>query len=158
MGRGANRCAATSGRNRRNARAHSSTDVGKPGVRIAPIWRACSRKRRGWSAQSSKSARGDSRAAARTCGSSAAAQIASEPPVLVPTMMTLLALATRRIWVMAARKSSIQPCSEKSPLELPHPRKVNVRAGYPMSFAMRSVSSGNVPAERRASRGPIGNP
>ena len=95
IGRGANRRAEATGRNRRNSRDHSSTDSGKRRSWIAPISRACSRNRRGCSAQSSKSARGLSNPAADTRGSSAATQIAIDPPVLVPTRITLARLADR---------------------------------------------------------------
>ena len=157
-GRGANRRAASTGRKRRNSRAHSSNDRGKPGVRMAPISRACSRNRRGCAAQSSKSARGLSSAAPRTRGSSAATQVAIEPPVLVPTSQIPVGLASAMRWSIAARRSSTQPCSEKSPSLVPQPRNVNVIATQPSSLAIRSISSGNVPPLWRASSGPIGKP
>ncbi len=120
--------------------------------------RAWSRNRRGWSAQSSKSARGDSSAAAATRGSSAATQIAIEPPVFVPTRTTLDTSNLVITWSIADRRSSIQPWSEKSPVLVPQPRNVKVIAGSPTSIAIRSTSCGNVPPDRRASIGPIGNP
>ena len=49
---------------------------------------ACSRKRRGCAAQSSKSARAPSIATPRTRASSAPTHTANEPPVLVPTSQT----------------------------------------------------------------------
>ena len=125
---------------------------------MAPISRACSRKRRGCAAQSSKSARGLSNAAPRTRGSSAATQVAIEPPVLVPTSQIPVGVASPMRWSIAARRSSTQPCSEKSPSLVPQPRKLNVIAAQPSSLAMRSISSGNVPALWRASSGPIGKP
>lgn len=59
---------------------------------------------------------------------------------------------------MAARRSSTQPCREKSPSLVPQPRKVNVIATQPSSLDTRSISSGNVPPLWRASSGPIGKP
>ena len=94
-GRGAKRRAASVGRKRRNARLQSSIECGKPGERMAPISRACSRKRRGCSAQSSKSARGLSRPQARTRGSSAPTQMAIEPPVFVPSSTISVGLVSR---------------------------------------------------------------
>src|SRR6185436_12269132 len=54
--------------------------------------------------------------------------------------------------------SSTHPCNEKSPSLVPQPRKLNVIAAQPSSLAIRSMSSGNVPALCRASSGPIGKP
>ena len=58
----------------------------------------------------------------------------------------------------AARRSSLPAGSEKSPSLSPQPRNVNVIAAQPISWPIRSISSGNVPADWRASSGPTGKP
>ena len=62
-------------------------------------------------------------------------------------------------WSIAARRSSIQPCNEKSPSLVPQPRNVKVIATQPSSLAIRSINSGNVPALwrgiERADREPV---
>ena len=54
--------------------------------------------------------------------------MAIEPPVFVPTSTISVGLVSRIRWSMAARRSSTQPCSEKSPSLVPVPRKLNVIA------------------------------
>ena len=157
-GRGANRRAASTGRKRRSSRLHSSNCAGNVGDRTAPISRVCSRKRRGCSAQSSKSARGPSNAQPLTRGSSDATHKPIEAPVLVPSIHTWVGSVSETRWSIAERTSSTQPCNEKSPSLFPHPRNVNVIPAQPNSLAIRSISSGNELAECRASCGPIGNP
>ena len=83
--RGANRRAASTGRNRRSSRPTRRTTAGS--------WACGSRRSRGRARGTVEAARpnrrsrrvGSSSAAPRTRGSSAATQVAIEPPVLVPT-------------------------------------------------------------------------
>ena len=87
-----------------------------------------------------------------------ATQIAIDPPVLVPSRMTLVGSCKLNKCEIALRRSSTQPCSEKSPSLSPHPRKLNVIAMHLSSCAVRSINCGNVPPARWASSDAIGKP
>src|SRR4029079_18003167 len=58
----------------------------------------------------------------------------------------------------ALRRSSSHPCAEKSPSDVPVPRKLNVRTVQPASLAMWSARSGYVVPTVAAPRGGFGRP
>jgi hypothetical protein len=157
-GRGASRRAAAVGLNRESSAAHDSNLGGKSARRIAPSSRARSSSRRGCSTQGSNDAGAPSVATPPMRSSVTAWQRASEPPLDVPTRNTVDGDASASRWSTAARRSSAQPPSEKSPSLSPQPRNVKVMATQPRSCAARSQSSGNVSALKRASSGPAGKP
>ena len=157
-GRGASFATRPSGLASRSSRVQALRSGGNCGSRMTPISRAWSRKRRGWAAQSSKSARAESAATPRTRSSSPAAQIASEPPVLAPISHTPPTPSWSRRWPTVARRSASQPPSEKSPSESPVPRKLNASTVHPASAAIRSASSGYVWADAAAPLAPAGKP
>jgi hypothetical protein len=157
-GRGAKRFAAAAGRNRRNARDQSSIERGNPGCAncadlagvveeaarmVGPVVEVGPRRQQ-------RSGRDPGVVGSDADGDRPARVRADEHDTVTPVV--------RIRWSIAVRRSSIQPCNEKSPVLEPQPRKLNVIATYPTSYAIRSISCGNVPAERRASIGPIGKP
>ena len=87
-GRGATFGAQATARSSRSSRVQASTSAGKAGSLMMPTSRACSSRRLGCEAQSSKSAGAPSVATPRTSGSAAAAQRASAPPVPKPASHT----------------------------------------------------------------------
>ena len=87
------RRAASSGRQPRSSLAHWSNLAGNDGVRTAPMSLACSRKRRGWPAQSSKSALAPSVATPRTRARRPRCTTKASPPVAVPASHTPSGLA-----------------------------------------------------------------
>ena len=93
-------------------------------------------------APSAKSAGGANAATPATEGSSPAAHIESVPPAAKPTSQTCSIPGTARSCDIAAARSALQPRREKSPPELPVPRKLKVSTTAPVSAARRSASSG----------------
>ena len=111
-GRGASRRAAGRGRKRRNSLAQASNDGGKAGWRMAPSSRACSRKRRGWAAQSSKSARAPSIATPRTRASSAPTHTAKRAAGVGPDQPDAVGLRLA-LEVVDGRPQVVDPALER---------------------------------------------
>ena len=131
---------------------------GNDAERMIPTSRACSSSRRGWLAQSSKSAGAPMAATPRTRASSAAAHTVSAPPGAEPGHPHP-ADVVDLVQVVAGRLQVVEPPrSEKSPSESPQPRKQTTSTDQPSSVAMRSASSGNDLADSRPPPRPLGNP
>ena len=131
---------------------------GKPGVRIMPISRACASMCAGSRAQSRNVLGAAMVATPRTRSSDAASQTANVPPWPKPASHTARTPSRAASAVTAARRSSSQPAAEKSPSDLPVPRKLNVSTTNPASRAMWSASSGYVVPTAVAPRGSSGRP
>ena len=94
-----------------------------------------------------------------TSGSSAAAAIASAPPVPKPIIQIAPSMpSTVRKYEIATRRSSRQPAREKSPALCEIPRNANVSATMRASSATRSASPGKVRNEFGPPPGAAGKP
>ena len=125
---------------------------------MMPSARESARSRSGCSAHSENDAGAARVATPRTRSSSAARMIASDPPVLDPASHTPPTSVRSDITVTAWLRSDSQPSREKSPSEVPVPRKLKAMTAQPVSRASRSASSGYVDAEPSPPRGPVGKP
>ncbi len=154
----ANRRAASNGRNRRSSRLHSSNDGGKRGHGALPRCRGRARGTVGAGPPSRRSPRVDRAGCADHLGivgpdadRDRATGVRADQPH--PGGMGLGDHVGDR------RPQVVDPALEAEvALAVAAARNVNVIAAKPSSLAIRSISSGKVPADCRASSGPVGNP
>ena len=141
------------------SRTQRGASGGKPGVRIMPISRAWASMCAGSRAQSRNVLGAAIVATPRTRSSDAASHTAKVPPWPKPASHTGRGhRRARRARSPPRARSSSQPAAEKSPSDVPVPRKLNVSTTKPVSRAMWSASSGYVVPTVVAPRGSSGRP
>ena len=121
-GRGASRSAASAVLNPANWSLQAWWSGGNASPRTTPVSREWRSSRSAFTAHSPKSAGAPTDTAPRTSPLSAAARRPTAPPVPNPATHTPVARVRSARCRTAARTSSTQPSSEKSPSESPQPR------------------------------------